>query len=35
MHICADEIMALMSMVPFVGYGITRLQMWWKDKKND
>jgi hypothetical protein len=32
MHWCMDETLALMSMIPFLGYLFRRVHVWWHTK---
>jgi hypothetical protein len=32
MHFCADEMLMIMSMVPFVGAAFSKLHAWWHVK---
>lgn len=31
-HICSEEIIAFLSIVPFIGIGAKRLHFWWHGK---
>jgi hypothetical protein len=33
-HICADEILMIMMMIPFIGYFFNKIHVWYHEKIN-